>query len=88
MVPEYLTPLNGGLLSPGQMAAVAHAVCVNAAGAPPCARLRPHGARRRSETPGMASPRTRLPSLSKPLAIAPSDPPSLPRRPRGVGAGA
>jgi hypothetical protein len=33
MVPEYLTPLNGGLLSPGQMAAVAHAVCSRIAGA-------------------------------------------------------
>jgi hypothetical protein len=33
MVPEYLTPLNGGLLSPGQMAAVAQAVCRRMAGA-------------------------------------------------------
>jgi len=32
MVPEYLTPLNGGLLSPGQMAAVTHAVCTRMAG--------------------------------------------------------
>ena len=27
MVPEYLTPLNGGLLSPGQMAAVVQTLC-------------------------------------------------------------
>ncbi|GBF95349.1 hypothetical protein Rsub_07777 [Raphidocelis subcapitata] len=32
MVPEYLTPLNGGLLSPGQMDAVARVVCARLAG--------------------------------------------------------
>jgi hypothetical protein len=32
MVPEYLTPLNGGLLSPGQMDAVARTVCARLAG--------------------------------------------------------
>ncbi|KAI8475977.1 MAG: hypothetical protein J3K34DRAFT_516896 [Monoraphidium minutum] len=31
MVPEYLTPLNGGLLSPGQMAGVMRALCARLA---------------------------------------------------------
>lgn len=31
MVPEYLTPLNGGLLSPGQMAAVMQTLCARLA---------------------------------------------------------